>query len=72
MKRIEIVCNWFGFAFELYDDGGFLGDVRADSGGFFEDIWRSGDEKYGLSPVRYPEKRLLGQTSLENKLKNLT
>ncbi len=72
MKWIEIVCNWHGLAFELYDDRGFLGDVRADSGGFFEDIWRSGDEKYGLPPVRYPEKRLLGQTALENRLKNLT
>lgn len=72
MKKIEIICNWFGFAFELYDNGEFLGDVRADSGGFFEDIWKSGIEKYGLPPVRYPESRLLGQTALENKLKNLT
>lgn len=72
MKRIDIICNWFGFAFELYDNGEFLGDVRADSGGFFEDIWKSGIEKYGLPPVRYPESRLLGQTALENKLKNLT
>ncbi len=72
MKRIDIVCNWHGLAFELYDNGQFLGDVRADSGGFFEDIWRSGDEKYGLPPVRFPEKRLIGQTALESKLKNLT
>lgn len=72
MKRIEVVCNWFGFAFELYDDRGFLGVVRVDSGGFFEDIWKSGIEKYGLPPVRYPEKRLLGQTDIENKLKSLT
>lgn len=72
MKRIEIICNWFGLAFELYDNGKFLGDVRADSGGFFEDIWRSGSEELGLPPVRYPESRLLGQTALENKLKKLT
>ncbi len=72
MKRIDIVCNWFGLALELYDNGEFLGDVRADSAGFFEDIWKSGCEKYGLPRVRYPEERLLGQTVLESKLKNLT
>lgn len=72
MKKIEIICNWFGFAFELYDNGEFLGDVRADSGGFFEDIWKNDFEKDGLPLVRYPESRLLGQTALENKLKYLT
>jgi len=72
MKRLDIVCNWFGLALELYDNGEFLGDVRADSVGFFEDIWKSGFEKYGLPRVRYPEERLLGQTVLESKLKNLT
>lgn len=72
MKRIDVVCNWFGFAFELYDNGEFLGDVRADSGGFFEDIWKIGIEKYGLPRVRYPEERLLGQKSLEDKLRSVT
>ena len=70
MKRLDIVCNWFGLALELYDNGKFLGDVRADSVGFFEDIWKSGCEKYGLPRVRYPEERLLGQTVLESKLQN--
>ena len=37
MKRIEIVCAWDGFAFELYDNGGFLGYILTNHSCFDAD-----------------------------------
>lgn len=34
MKRIEIVCNWNGLAFEFYDSGKYRGNVLTDSSYF--------------------------------------
>ena len=64
-KRLDIEFNWNGLALSLFEGEFFCGEVRLDSGGYFERVWGADP------PVRYLEERLLGQTELECKLKQL-
>lgn len=65
-KRLDIEFNWNGLALALFDGEFYCGEVRLDSGGYFEKVW-------GADPhARYLEKRLLGQAELEQNLKYLT
>lgn len=64
-KRLDIEFNWNGLVLSLFEGEYWCGEVRLDSGGYFEKVW-------GADPhVRYSEERLLGQTDLERKLNNL-
>lgn len=63
MKRIEVEYNSHGLVLALFDGEYYFGEVRVDSGGYFE--------TYGTN-TRFPENRLIGQTELERNLKYLT
>ena len=65
MKRLDIEYNWDGLVLALFDGEYYCGEVRVDSGGYFE------KETHGTN-TRYPEDRLIGQTELESNLKYLT
>lgn len=70
MKRLDIEYNWNGLVLALFDGEYYCGEVRADSGGYFEK--GNGSVKHGIPNTRYPENRLIGQIKLERKLKYLT
>lgn len=66
MKKLTIEYDWNGLALVLYNGEFYCGEVRVNSGGYFEKVW-------GAEPhPRFPEERLLGQTALESKLKYLS
>lgn len=62
MKRLDIEYNRNGLALSLFDGELYCGEVRVNSGGYFEKV--EGKE-------RYPEARLAGQTELEKDLNYL-
>ena len=70
MKRLDIEYNSHGLVLALFDGEYYCGEVRVDSGGYFEKD--NGSVKYGIPNTRYPEDRIIGQTELESKLKYLT
>lgn len=63
MKRIDIEFNCNGLALSLFDGEYWCGEIRVDSGGYFEKVWGS--------HTSYLEMRLAGQTKLESKLKSI-
>lgn len=63
MKRLDIEYNLDGLALALFDGELYCGEVRVNSGGYFETLWRK---------ERYPEARLAGQAELEKNLNYLT
>lgn len=63
MKRLDIEFNSNGFELSLFEGEYWCGEVRLDSGGYFEKVWGS--------HTRYLEERLSGQAELERKLKHL-
>lgn len=62
MKRLDIEYNFDGLALSLFDGEYYCGEVRVNSGGYFETVF---------GEVRYPEARLAGQTELEKDLNYL-
>lgn len=62
MKRLDIEYNLNGLALSLFEGECYRGEVRVNSGGYFETVWRK---------ERYPEARLAGQAELEKNLNYL-
>lgn len=62
MKRLDVEYNRNGLALSLFDGEYWCGEVRVNSGGYFEKVWGA---------ERCPEARLTGQTELERDLKYL-